>query len=144
MLIFHPVFSEALLSYLLLPVLSSCERRSTVHIGWMAKERGRSTHGRRVARSTSPNIAHYLESHIAQLRTLLHKLRKKYRPKPEFWAFNAFLLANFIAQKFKISPKFPIWVMKSPIWPPCMCADFFQGGDGKECIKSCTVPQKWL
>ncbi len=72
----------------------------------------------RVARSTSPNIAH-LMSHIAQKRTLLHKLRKKYRPKPEIWALNAFLLTNFIAQRFKISPKFPIWAMKSPIWPPC-------------------------
>ncbi len=71
----------------------------------------------RVARSTSPNIAH-LKSHIAQNRTLLHKLRKKYCQKPKIWAFNAFLLTNFIAQRFKISPKFPIWAMKSPIWPP--------------------------
>ncbi len=42
------------------------------------------------------NIA-ILKSHIAQKRTLLHKLRKKYHPKTEFWAFFAFLLTNFIA-----------------------------------------------
>ncbi len=73
---------------------------------------------RRVARSTRRNIAH-LKSHIAPKRTLLHKKRKKYRPKHEIWAFFAFLLTNFIAQRSKISPKFPIWAMKSPIWPPC-------------------------
>ncbi len=47
----------------------------------------------------------HLKSHIAQKRTLLHKL-KKYRPKPEMWAFNAFLLTNFIAQGSKYRPNF--------------------------------------
>ena len=64
-----------------------------------------------------PNIAH-LKSHIARKRTLLHKLRKKYRPKPKIWAFFAFLLTNFIAQRTKISPNILFWAMKLPVWPP--------------------------
>ncbi len=45
-----------------------------------------------------PNIAQ-LKSHIAQKRTLLHKQRKKYRPKPEFWAFFAFYISKFYRPK---------------------------------------------
>ncbi len=64
-----------------------------------------------------PNIAH-LKSHIAPKSTLLlHNLRKKYRQKPKIWAFSTFLLPNFFAQRTKISPKFPIWTMKSPTLP---------------------------
>ncbi len=73
--------------------------------------------GSRVARSTSPNTAH-LKSHFAQKRTLLHKDRKKYRPKPKIWAFFAFSLTNCIAQRTKTSPEMLFWAMKSPIWPP--------------------------
>ncbi len=70
----------------------------------------------------SPTWSQY----IGQKHTLLHKLRKKTLK----FGLLVHFLTNFIAERSKISPKFPIWAMKSPTWPPWFWTRIFNSPRG--------------